>query len=100
MSATTHLLEQIRCQHEDFCVWPKRLNSAKVSNALLVVFWGGHDLEDVERRPRHVVAKHFEVYELKKRCRLQICSPVALSAKLVDAARLLLEYLVHDLPMS
>ena len=72
-SRVTCLLEEVRRQHQDFCVRPEALSGAEISNALLVVLWRGHDLEDVERGPGHVVADHLEVDQFEERRRLEIC---------------------------
>lgn len=82
----THLLQQIRCQHENLRVRPEALHSSKISHALLVIFGRRHDLENVEGRPRHVVADHLQVYQLEERRGLDICPPRNASASLVRTA--------------
>lgn len=69
----THLLEQIGGEHEDLCVGAEALDGAEVADALLVVLWRRHDLEHVERGPRHVVAQHFQVDELEEGRGLDVC---------------------------
>ncbi len=63
--AFPYLFQQIRRKHKHFCVGSKGLDSSKIANSLLVVFRGRHDFKDVEGRPGHVMAKHFEVYQLQ-----------------------------------
>ena len=65
VQAQTDFLEQVRGQHQDLGVRPEGLHCAQVSYAFLVVFRGGHDLEDMERGPGHIVAHHLEVDELE-----------------------------------
>ena len=60
-------LQQVLRQHQDLCVRPEALHRRKVSNALVRVLLRGHDLEDVEGRPSHVVPKHLQVYQLQQR---------------------------------
>jgi len=60
------LLKQVLGQHQDLGVWTEGLDSSEIADAFLQVLLAGHDFEDVERGPRHVVAEHFEVDELEQ----------------------------------
>jgi hypothetical protein len=61
------LLQQVLRQHQDLCVRPEALYRRKISDALVRVLLRGHDLEDVERRPSHVMPKHLQVDQLQQR---------------------------------
>lgn len=69
----TDLLQEIRGQHEHLGVWSVALNCSQVSDTLLVVFWGGHDLQNVEGGPGHVVTHHLEIDELEQGGGLDVC---------------------------
>ena len=86
-TTTTHLLEKIRRQHEDVSIRPERLHGAEVADALLLVFRRRHDLEDVERGPRHVVAHHLEVYEFEQRGGLQVCTAASARVPVLSRSR-------------
>lgn len=61
-----YLLQQIRRQHQDFCIGAETLDSSKVANPLLYIFGGGHDFKHMEGSPGHVMSEHFEVYKLQQ----------------------------------
>lgn len=66
------LLELILSQHEHLGVAPEALDGSQIRGALVAVLWRGHDLEHVERGPRHVVAEHLEVGELHESRGLEV----------------------------
>lgn len=66
------LLQQISSQHQNLSIGPKALDSSQISHPLLMVFGRRHDLEYMERRPRHVMPDHLQIDELQQRRRLEI----------------------------
>lgn len=66
------LLQLVLCQDQDLGVSPEALDGGKVACALLLELGTRHDFEDIEARPGHVVAKHFEVCELHERRCLEV----------------------------
>lgn len=54
----TCLLQQIRREHQDIRVLSKRLRGSKIPNGLEMNLRRGHDLNDVECSPGHIIAKH------------------------------------------
>lgn len=61
-----YLFEKICCEHENLGVGAEALYCSKVPHALLVILGRGHDLEDMERRPRHVMPDHLQIHELQQ----------------------------------
>lgn len=56
-----YLLEQVCCQHQHLGVWPVALHGTKIADPFLMILGRGHDFEDVEGGPGHVVSKHLKV---------------------------------------
>lgn len=69
----TDLFDQISGQHQNLSVRPEALHRGQIPNALLVVFGRGHDLQDVEGSPGHVMTHHLEVAQLEQGGGLEIC---------------------------
>lgn len=67
-----NLFQQIGCQHQDLRVWPKTLDCAQISHSFLEVFGRGHDFEDVERSPAHIVTEHFQIHKFEERRGLEV----------------------------
>jgi hypothetical protein len=86
-TAETHLLQQVSSQHEDLGVRAEALHGPQVSNALLVVLGGGHDLKDVEGGPRHVVSEHLQVDELEEGRCFEVWGEVAHASALGELLR-------------
>lgn len=59
-----HLFDQIRSQHQHIRIDPEALNRGQIPHSLLPELWTAHDLQGMEARPCHVVAKHVEVDQL------------------------------------
>jgi hypothetical protein len=58
-----HLLEELRAQHDHVGGRSERLAAGEVADALQAEAVLGHDLDDVEGGPAHVVAEHVELRE-------------------------------------
>lgn len=67
-----YLLEEVCCEHQNLGIWAKALDCTEIANTLLVVLGGGHNLEDMEGGPGHVMAEHFQVYQLQQGSSLQV----------------------------
>ena len=74
-SDETYFFQEVCSQHQDFGIRTKALDSTKISHSLLVIFGRRHDFEYMKRGPRHIVANHFQIYELQQSRCFDVCSP-------------------------
>lgn len=73
MYVRSHLLKQVLREHQDFRVRAEALYSSQVADLLEWELLRGHDLQNMEGSPRHVMTKHLQVCELEQRRGLEIC---------------------------
>lgn len=69
---SVYLFEQVGGQHQHLSIWPETLCCSQVAHAFLQILLTGHDLQHMKRCPRHIVTKHFEVYEFQQGSGFQI----------------------------
>lgn len=56
-----YLFDKVRGKHEHVCVLLEGLGGSQVACTLVQELWTGHDLDDVERGPGHIVPEHLKL---------------------------------------